>query len=159
MYFVPAFAGLGAPHWDMYARGTMVGLTSGTSKAHIVRATLEAIAYQVRDVLEVIRASSQLDITLLRADGGGSANPFLMQFQADLIGIPVEVPKIAETTALGAAYLIGLVVGFWDSQEELSQQWRLNARYEPRISLEESDRLYSDWQRAMERARDWEKPI
>ena len=159
MYFVPAFAGLGAPHWDMYARGTMVGLTSGTSKAHIVRATLEAIAYQVRDVLEVIRASSQLDITLLRADGGGSDNPFLMQFQADLTGIPVEVPKIAETTALGAAYLAGLVVGFWDSQEELSQQWRLNARYEPRISLEESDRLYSDWQRAMERARDWEKPI
>ncbi len=111
MYFVPAFAGLGAPHWDMYARGTMVGLTSATSRAHIVRATLEAIAYQVRDVLEIIKASSQLEITLLRADGGGSANPFLMQFQADLIGMPVEVPEVAETPAHGAAYQAGLGVG------------------------------------------------
>lgn len=158
MYFVPAFAGLGAPHWDMYARGTMVGLTSATSRAHIVRATLEAIAYQVKDVLEVIKSSSQMAITVLRADGGGSANPFLMQFQADILGMPVEVPEIAETTALGAAYLAGLAVGFWDSQQELSGQWRLNTRYEPRISAMESDRLYSGWQRAMERARDWEIP-
>jgi glycerol kinase len=158
VYFVPAFAGLGAPHWDMYARGTIVGLTGGTTRAHIVRATLEAIAYQVRDVLEVIRPSTQLEIPLLRADGGGSANPFLMQFQADLLGLPVEVPKIAETTALGAAYLAGLAVGFWGSQRELSGQWHLDARYEPRISREEADKLYAGWQRAMERARNWETP-
>ena len=158
MYFVPAFAGLGAPRWDMYARGAMVGLTSSTSRAHIVRATLEAIAYQVKDVIQVIKASSQMDITVLRADGGGSSNPFLMQFQADILGIPVEVPEIAETTALGVAYLAGLAVGFWDSQHELSGQWRLNARYEPRIPPVESDRLYSGWQRAVERARDWEIP-
>ena len=104
MYFVPAFAGLGAPHWDMYARGTMVGLTSGTSRAHIIRATLESIAYQVKDVLNVIQASSQIDVTVLRADGGGAANPFLMQFQADILGIPVEVPAISETTALCLLY-------------------------------------------------------
>lgn len=158
MYFVPAFAGLGAPHWDMYARGTMVGLTGGTSKAHIVRATLEAITYQVRDVLEVIRSSSQLETTLLQADGGGSANPFLMQFQADLIGLPVEVPEIAETTAQGAAHLAGLAVGFWDNQLELSEQRKLSARYEPQITREEADKLYARWQRAMERARDWATP-
>ncbi len=142
----------------MYARGTMVGLTGGTSKAHIVRATLEAITYQVRDVLEVIRSSSQLETTLLQADGGGSANPFLMQFQADLIGLPVEVPEIAETTAQGAAHLAGLAVGFWDNQLELSEQHKLSARYEPQITREEADKLYARWQRAMERARDWATP-
>tara|TARA_B100000315_G_scaffold103252_1_gene94651 strand:+ start:3350 stop:4867 length:1518 start_codon:yes stop_codon:yes gene_type:complete len=158
VYFVPAFAGLGAPHWDMYARGTIVGLTGSTARAHLVRATLEAIAYQVRDVLEVIRPSTQLEIPLLRADGGGSANRFLMQFQADLLGIPVEVPEIAETTALGAAYLAGLAVGFWNSQQELSGQWHLDAHYEPRISREEANKLYAGWQRATERARNWETP-
>ena len=158
MYFVPAFAGLGAPHWDMYARGTMVGLTSGTGRAHIIRATLESIAYQVKDVLNVIQASSQIDVTVLRADGGGAANPFLMQFQADILGIPVEVPAISETTALGTAYLAGLAVGFWDNQQELSDQRLLNSRYEPRISTAESDKLYSSWLRAMERARNWELP-
>jgi glycerol kinase len=159
VYFVPAFTGLGAPHWDMYARGAILGLTSGTTRAHIVRATLEAIAYQVRDVLEVIRPSTQLEIPLLRADGGGSANPFMVQFQADLLGIPVEVPEIAETTALGAAYLAGLAVGFWGSQQELSGRWRSDARYEPRISREEADKLYAGWQRAMERARNWATPV
>ena len=158
MYFVPAFAGLGAPHWDMYARGTMVGLTSGTGRAHIIRATLESIAYQVKDVLNVIQASSQIDVTVLRADGGGAANPFLMQFQADILGIPVEVPAISVTTALGTAYLAGLAVGFWDNQQELSDQRLLNSRYEPRISTAESDKLYSSWLRAMERARNWELP-
>ncbi|MCH8225491.1 MAG: glycerol kinase GlpK [Chloroflexi bacterium] len=158
VYFVPAFAGLGAPHWDMYARGTIVGLTGGTTRAHIVRATLEAIAYQVRDVLEVMRPSTKLEIPLLRADGGGAANAFLMQFQADILGIPVDVPEIAETTALGAAYLAGLAVGFWGSQQELTGQWSLNAHYEPRMSREEANGLYDGWQRAMERARDWERP-
>lgn len=158
VYFVPAFAGLGAPHWDMYARGTMVGLTGGTTRAHIVRATLEAIAYQVRDVLEAMRPVSKSEISLLRADGGGSANPFLMQFQADLLGVPVEVPETAETTALGAAYLAGLAVGFWDNLQEIAAQWRLHARYEPRMSREQADQLYAGWQRAMERALDWETP-
>ena len=158
VYFVPAFTGLGAPHWDMYARGTMAGLTGGTTRAHIVRATLEAISYQVRDVLEAMRPATQLELTLLRADGGGSANPFLMQFQADLLGVPVEVPEIAETTALGAAYLAGLAVSFWDSRDELAGQWRLHARYEPRIYREEADKLYAGWQRAIERARNWETP-
>ena len=115
-------------------------------------------AYQVRDVLEVIKPSTRLEIPLLRADGGGSANQFLMQFQADLLGMPVEVPEVAETTALGAAYLAGLAVGFWGSQQVLSGQWRLDARYEPRISREEADKLYIGWQRAMERARSWETP-
>ena len=158
VYFVPAFAGLGAPHWDMYARGAMVGLTGGTTRAHIVRATLEAIAYQVRDVLEVMRPSTRLEIPLFRADGGGSANSFLMQFQADLLGIPIEVPQISETTALGAAYMAGLAVGFWNSQQEVSGQRRLDARYEPRISREEAGKLYAGWKRAMERARNWETP-
>ena len=158
VYFVPAFAGLGAPHWDMYARGTIVGLTGGTTRAHIVRATLEAIAYQVRDVLEVMRPSTKLEIPLLRADGGGAANAFLMQFQADILGIPVDVPEIAETTALGAAYLAGLAVGFWGSQQEITGHWSLNAHYEPRMSRQKANGLYDGWQRAMERARDWERP-
>lgn len=158
MYFVPAFAGLGAPHWDPYARGTIVGLTGSTNRAHIVRATLEAIAYQVKDVFEVVRSSYASEIPVVRADGGGSANQFLMQFQSDILGVPVEVPKVTETTALGAAYLAGLAVGFWDSQPELSAQWRLGARYEPQMSRDEADKLYAGWQRAMERSRDWETP-
>ena len=158
MYFVPAFAGLGAPHWDPYARGTIVGLTGSTNRAHIVRATLEAIAYQVKDVVEVGRSSYASEIPVVRADGGGSANQFLMQFQSDMLGVPVEVPKVTETTALGAAYLAGLAVGFWDSQPELSAQWRLGARYEPQMSRDEADKLYAGWQRAMERSRDWETP-
>ena len=158
VYFVPAFAGLGPPHWDMYARGAMAGITGGTNRAHIVRATLEAIAYQVRDVLEAMSAATGLDIPLLRADGGASVNPFLMQFQADLLGVPVEVPEMVETTALGAANLAGLAVGFWGSQEELAGQWRLGRRYDPRMSREEANLLYGGWQRAVERARDWEIP-
>jgi len=158
VYFVPAFAGLGAPHWDMYARGTIVGITGGATRAHIVRATLEAIAYQVRDVLETMKASVKLEIPLLKADGGGSANRFLMQFQADLLGMPVEVPEIAETTALGAAYLAGLAVGVWGSEKELVSQWRVANHYEPTISKEEANNLYAGWQRAVERARNWEMP-
>ena len=158
MYFVPAFAGLGAPHWDPYARGTIVGLTAGTNRAHIVRATLEAIAYQVKDIFEAVRSSYASEIPVVRGDGGGSANRFLMQFQSDMLGIPVEVSEVTETTALGAAYLAGLAVGFWDSQPELSAQWRLGARYEPQMSRDEADKLYVGWQRAMERSRDWETP-
>src|SRR5690606_25188069 len=122
VYVVPAFAGLGAPHWDQYARGTIVGLTRGTGRAHIVRATLEGIAYQTRDVLEAMRADSGLDLPALRVDGGAVANDFLMQFQADIIGVPVQRPAITETTALGAAYLAGLAVGYWASHEEVADK-------------------------------------
>ena len=158
VFLVPAFTGLGAPHWDMYARGTMVGLTSGTTRSHIVRATLEAIAYQVRDVVEAMQAATLLAIPVLRADGGGTANSFLMQFQADILGLPVEIPEVAETTALGTAYLAGLAVGFWDSRDDVARQWRLSRRFEPRMPREQRDDLYAGWQRAVERARSWETP-
>ncbi|MEE8443460.1 MAG: glycerol kinase GlpK [Dehalococcoidia bacterium] len=158
VYFVPAFVGLGAPHWDMYARGTMVGLTQSTTRAHVARATLEAIAYQVRDVLEVMQTDTGLDIALLRVDGGGTANSFLMQFQADLLGIPVEYPEVAETTALGAAYLAGIGVGFWNGRDDVTRRWRRARRFEPKMAPETRDELYSGWQRALERARGWAKP-
>ena len=153
VFFVPAFTGLGAPYWDSDARGTITGLTRGTTRAHIIRATLEAIAYQVRDVLEAMESDTGLRTLVLRADGGGSANSFLMQFQSDQLGVPVEVPEVSETTALGAAYLAGLAVGFWEDQDTLSHQWRLSRRYEPRMNPHKRDELYSGWKRAVERAR------
>lgn len=153
VFFVPAFTGLGAPYWDAEARGTITGLTRGTSRAHIVRATLESIAYQVRDVVECMESDTGLRTPVLRADGGGSANSFLMQFQADQLGVPVEVPEVAETTALGAAYLAGLAVGFWDDQETVLRQWRLSRRYEPKMDPQVKDALYSGWKRAVERSR------
>ena len=153
VFFVPAFTGLGAPHWDGEARGTITGLTRGTNRAHIVRATLEAIAYQVRDVVEAMKADTGLSMPVLRADGGGSANSFLMQFQADQLGVPVEVPEVAETTALGAAYLAGLAVGFWEDQDTVARRWRLSRRYEPRTDNQTQDVLYAGWQRAVERTR------
>ena len=154
VFFVPAFTGLGAPHWDPEARGTISGLTRGTNRAHIVRATLEAIAYQVRDVVEAMESDTGLRAPVLRADGGASGNSFLMQFQADQLGVPVEVPEMAETTALGAAYLAGLAVGFWEDQETVARQWRLSRRYEPRTDDQAArDALYAGWQRAVERAR------
>ena len=158
VYFVPAFSGLGAPYWDMYARGTMVGLTGGTTRAHIARATLEAIAYQVRAVLEAMQSETGLRVPALRADGGGSVNGFLMQFQADILGVPVETPEIAESTALGAAYLAGLAVGFWDSQEDVEHRWRLSRRYQPKMAEGERETLYAGWQRAVERSRGWAEP-
>ena len=153
VFFVPAFTGLGAPYWDAEARGMITGLTRGTSRAHIVRATLESIAYQVRDVVECMEADTGLRTPVLRADGGGSANAFLMQFQADQLAVPVEVPEVAETTALGAAYLAGLAVGFWDDQEAVSRQWRMSRRYEPKMESQVRDDLYSGWKRAVERSR------
>jgi glycerol kinase len=154
VYFVPAFTGLGAPHWDMYARGLLIGIERGTTRAHIARATLESIAYQTRDLVEAMRAAGQ-KIDVLRADGGGTANRFLMQFQADVLGIPVEVAAIRETTALGAAFLAGLAVGFWKTPEELRQRRRVAARCEPAMSADERDVLYDGWQRAVERSRGW----
>ena len=155
VYLVPAFVGLGAPHWDQYARGTIVGLTRGTGRAHVVRAALESMAYQTRDVVEAMLADGDLDLQTLRVDGGASQNDFLMQFQADILGVPVERPKVTETTALGAAYLAGLAVGFWESQEELSQKWELEKRFEPQMSDEKRQALYADWQRAVERSKGW----
>jgi glycerol kinase len=154
VYFVPAFTGLGAPHWDMYARGLIVGLERGSTRAHIVRATLESIAYQTRDLVEAMRAAGQ-SIDVLRADGGGTVNRFLMQFQSDVLGIPVEVAAMRETTALGAAFLAGLAVGVWKTPDQLRQRRATAARYEPKMSRDERASLYRDWQRAVERSRGW----
>jgi glycerol kinase len=153
VYVVPAFVGLGAPYWDSYARGTIVGLTRGTGRAYIVRATLESIAYQTRDVLEAMRADSAIELQTLRVDGGAVRNDFLMQFQADILGVPVERPAVTETTALGAAYLAGLATGFWSSQGQLTHQWAVEKTFEPQMSADERDTLYAGWQRAVERAR------
>jgi glycerol kinase len=154
VYFVPAFTGLGAPHWDMYARGLLIGIERGTTRAHLARATLESIAYQTRDLVEAMRAAGQ-SIDVLRADGGGTANRFLMQFQADLLGVPVEVAAIQETTALGAAFLAGLAVGVWKTPDELRRKRAIAARYEPAMSVDQRAVLYDGWQRAVERSRGW----
>jgi glycerol kinase len=155
VYFVPAFVGLGAPYWDAYARGTIVGLTRGTDRRHIARAALEALCYQSRDVLEAMAVDSGIDLEALRADGGAAANDLLMQLQADLLGVPVQRPAVTETTALGAAYLAGLAVGYWSGLEEIAAQWRIDAEFEPAMSAERRDALYAGWQRAVERARGW----
>ena len=155
VYFVPALAGLGAPHWDPYARGAIVGLTRGTTRQHIVRATLESICYQTRDVVEAMQRESGARLTGLRADGGAAANGFLMQFQSDMLDVPVEVPAVAETTALGAAYLAGLATGQWASPDQLADRWQLDQRYEPRMDSSERERLYARWQDAVQRARGW----
>jgi glycerol kinase len=155
VYFVPAFVGLGAPYWDAYARGTIVGLTRGTDRRHIARAVLEALCYQSRDVLEAMAADAGIGLAALRADGGAAANDLLMQLQADLLGVPVQRPAVTETTALGAAYLAGLAVGYWSGLEEIAAQWRIDAEFEPAMAAERRDALYAGWQRAVERARGW----
>ena len=154
VYVVPAFAGLGAPYWDMYARGAIFGLTRGSNKYHIIRATLESLAYQTRDVLEAMEKDSGIDLQTLRVDGGACANNFLMQFQADILDTPVQRPEIIETTALGAAYLAGLAVGFWN-KEELKDRWQLNRAFEVEMPTEQRDQLYGDWQKAVERTKGW----
>jgi glycerol kinase len=154
VYLVPAFTGLGAPHWDMYARGLLIGIERGTTRAHLARATLESIAYQTRDLVDAMRAASQA-IEVLRVDGGGTANRFLMQFQADIVGIPVEVAAIQETTALGAAFLAGLATGVWKTPDDLRRRRTVAARYEPRMSADERDTRYAGWLRAVERSRGW----
>jgi glycerol kinase len=156
LYLVPAFVGLGAPHWDMYARGLLIGITRATSRAHLARATLESIAYQTRDLVQAMRAAGQ-ELTALRVDGGGTANRFLMQFQADLLDVPVEVSAVRETTALGAAYLAGLAVRLWRDPEELRARRRVAERFEPRMGQVEREALYGDWSRAVERAKGWER--
>lgn len=157
VYMVPAFVGLGAPYWDQYARGAIVGLTRGTSKAHLIRATLESLAYQSRDVVTAMQADSGLELKTLRVDGGATANNFLMQFQADILGVPVQRPAVTETTALGAAYLAGLATGYWSSQEEIAKLWQIERTFEPQMDASQRDKLYAGWQRAVERSRDWEQ--
>jgi glycerol kinase len=155
VYFVPAFVGLGAPHWDQYARGTIVGLTRGSTREHIARAALESIAYQTSDVLRCMRDDSGIDLTELRVDGGAVRNDFLMQFQADILGIPVVRPANTETTAAGAAFLAGLAVEFWSGTEELNELWQREKTFEPNMSASERERLLGDWTRAVERASSW----
>ena len=157
VYLVPAFTGLGAPHWDMYARGAMLGITRGTERGNIARAALESSAYQTRDAMDAMKLDTGLDIPLLRVDGGATANGLMMQFQADILGIPIERHAIAETTALGAAYLAGLATGFWQDTTEIAQNWASDKRFEPTMSADRRDRLYAEWQRAVERAKDWER--
>jgi glycerol kinase len=155
VYLVPAFVGLGAPYWDMYARGTIVGLTRGTTRAHLARATLEAIAYQTRDVLEVMSREAGRLPAELRVDGGATENDFLCQFQADILGVPILRPRVRETTGLGAAYLAGLGAGLWRGPESLRDLWQLDRRFEPTMPAERREVLYAGWRRAVERARDW----
>ena len=155
VYVVPAFVGLGAPYWDMNARGCIIGITRGTTKAHIVRATLDSLAYQTRDVLGAMEADSGIKLAALKVDGGAVANNLLMQFQADLLGVPVDRPQIIETTALGAAYLAGLAVGVWTTKEELKSSWKLDNRFEPTMSREEADKLYAGWKKAVKHSMHW----
>lgn len=157
VFFVPAFSGLAAPHWDQYARGTMVGITGGTSREHLVRATLESEAYQVKDNLDVMEKDSGIRIQVMRVDGGGSNNDFMMQFQADILGIPVDVPVINDTTALGAAYLAAYGVGIFKSLDEIKGKWKRKKRFEPKMDQETRKRLLSRWHKAIERAKDWEE--
>jgi len=155
VYFVPAFVGLGAPHWDAYARGSIFGITRGTNRNHLVRAALESIAYQTRAVVDCMTQDSGIRPEVLRVDGGGAQNNFLCQFQANILGLPVERPATTESTALGAAYLAGLTTGFWKDEPELAQQLQVERRFEPAITSSRREELYGGWQRAVERAKGW----
>jgi glycerol kinase len=155
VYLVPAFTGLGAPYWDPDARGTIVGLTRGTTAAHLARATLDSIALQVVDVLNAMAADAGAEIAGLRVDGGAAANDLLLQVQADLLGVPVERPVVTETTALGAGYLAGLAVGYWRDQAEIESNWELDRRFEPRMSADRRKSVVEGWHRAVERSRGW----
>lgn len=154
-YLVPAFAGLGAPHWDPYARGTLVGISRGTTAAHLARAALESIAFQSADLVNAMVADSGIELTQLRVDGGAAANNLLMQFQSDLLGVSVIRPKMLETTALGAAYLAGLAVGYWKDQEEIAQQWQIEKTFEPQMQADQVQALQAGWQKALERSKGW----
>ena len=157
VYFVPAFTGLGAPHWDQYARGLIAGLTRGTTAAHLARAALEGIAFQVMDVLKAMEADAGIRLKELRVDGGACANNLLMQFQADLLGVPVVRPKVSETTALGAAYLAGLAVGFWKNRAEIAAQWQADRRFVPAMKVADRKKAHAGWTKALARAKGWEE--
>jgi len=156
VYLVPAFAGLGAPHWDQYARGALLGLTRGSGRAEIARAALEGIAYQVHDVLRAMEADAKVKLKELRVDGGASGNNLLMQFQSDLLNVPVTRPKVTETTALGAAYLAGLAVGYWKSMEDIASQWQADRRFKPAMKTAQRKKLLAGWNKALKRASKWE---
>ncbi len=156
VYLVPAFAGLGAPHWDQYARGAILGLTRGSNSAHIARAALESIVFQVADIMQAMSKDSRIKLQELRVDGGASNNDLLMQMQADVLGVPVVRPKVTETTALGAAYLAGLATGFWPDKETIAKQWKVDKRFEPKMDKDQRDELLKKWRKAIERAKDWE---
>jgi glycerol kinase len=155
VYLVPAFTGLGAPHWDAYARGTMHGLTRGSTKAHIARAALESIAFQSAEVLDAMQKDSAVSLQQLRVDGGGSRNNLMMQFQADILGVPVVRPKITDTTALGAAYLAGLAVGYWHDTDALRAQWQADRTFEPAMGADERERRLAQWRKAVDRSTGW----
>jgi glycerol kinase len=155
VYLVPAFAGLGAPHWDQYARGMIAGITRGTTAAHLARASLEGIAYQVADILHVMEADAGKHVKELRVDGGGSQNDLLLQFQADLLGVPVVRPNISETTALGAAYLAGLAVKVWNDRQEIANQWQVDQRFKATMKASRRKELLAGWNKALERAKRW----
>lgn len=157
VYLVPAFSGLGAPHWDPHARGTITGLTRGTTAAHLARAALEGIAFQSVDLLKAMETDSGIQLKELRVDGGASVNKLLMQFQADILGVPVVRPSITETTALGAAYLAGLAVGFWSDLDEIAEQWQISETYHPSMNKDKITTLKEGWNRAVERAKGWEQ--
>ena len=156
-YVVPAFTGLGAPYWDQYARGTIVGITRGVNKYHIIRATLESLAYQVNDVLVAMKADSGIDLAALKVDGGASANDFLMQTQANIINAPVNRPQCVETTAMGAAYLAGLAVGYWESKEDVIKNWAIDQTFEPKIDDEQRSKMIKGWNKAVKYAYGWAK--
>lgn len=156
VYVVPAFVGLGAPYWDMYARGAVLGLTRGANRNHLVRATLESIAYQTRDVLEAMQEDSKITLQALKVDGGAVANNFLMQFQSDILGVPIYRPEVTETTALGAAYLAGLAVGFWSNKDEIAEKWNVDKVFNPSMEKSVSEKKYSGWRKAVSRALKWE---
>lgn len=156
VYLVPAFVGIGAPYWDMYARGTMVGLTRGAKAEHIVRAALEAIAYETRDVLEAMEEDSGIKLQKLKVDGGAVVNNFLMQFQSDILNVDVQRPEITETTALGVAYLAGLAVGFWTDKEDIKNNWMIDRTFEPFMEVDKREKLYNGWKKAVKRALSWE---
>ena len=157
VYVIPAFVGLGAPYWNMKARGAIFGLTRGSTKAHLIRATLDSLAYQTKDVLGAMEKASGISLRGLKVDGGATANNLLMQFQSDLLGVPVERPQVTETTALGAAYLAGLATGVWKDRQDLVQYWQLDRRFLPDMAETERARLYRGWQKAVERTLDWEE--
>ncbi|QCX33339.1 glycerol kinase GlpK [Caloramator sp. E03] len=157
VYVVPAFVGMGAPYWDMYARGTIVGLTRGAKKEHLIRATLESLAYQTMDVLNAMQEDSKIQLTALKVDGGAVANNFLMQFQSDILGVDVYRPKVIETTALGAAYLAGLAVGYWSSKEDILNNWAIDKKFEPVMDEARRQKLVKGWKKAVKRALEWEK--
>jgi glycerol kinase len=155
VYMVPAFTGLGAPHWDQRARGTIIGMTRGTRREHVVRATLESIAYQTRDVAEAMEADSGVEMTTLRVDGGAVKNDFLCQLQSDIIQTDIARPEVDETTALGSAYAAGLAVGYWDSVDELRDNWQADREFEPEMESSDADELHDRWTDAVDRSLDW----